>query len=83
MRVYPSIETQKRIEELESSNAFSLGSAGSCSGSGVVAPLAKADGVFWQSYRTLFERTRLTKAGISKPCFCTTALEQDQWFWVR
>ena len=39
MRVYPSIETQKRIEELESSNTFSLGSAGSCLGSGVVAPL--------------------------------------------
>ena len=51
MRVYPSIETQKRIEELESSNTFSLGSAGSCLGSGVVSPLTKADELSLQQHR--------------------------------
>ena len=51
MRVYPSIETQKRIEELESSNTFSLGSTGSYSGSGVVAPLTKADELSLQQHR--------------------------------
>ena len=51
MRVYPSIETQKRIEELESSNAFSMGPTSSPSGSGVVAPLTKAAELSLQQHR--------------------------------
>ena len=51
MRVYLSIETQKRIEELESSNTFSMGPTSSPSGSGVVAPLTKAAELSLQQHR--------------------------------